>query len=937
MSPSIRGCSNNQFVYYQLGAPALVYYQEDSDWLDAPIASGRSSAIQTTQQRLNRAKFLWNVPFGHGLKTRNDSTPAERQSDADGFPLQNQSEKRNRRRKCKGAAKPNFLNRKTASQEFDSLFDAESVYRKKRVNSFLSIQRHALLRKSRNDDEHGNDDNSVVYKKKRRSMHSPGLNMDFLNDYQTFDYPYIPGFLRKRRGGDLKLPRERFVETRRFTLDRELSDPAYLAPFGIDVLNTLETEKEASIEKTMLEDNSTAYKNQGNCLVVTACPCIPCSQKPQSQRSSCLFHPKGDAMDRLCVSNLITPNGCGNAGHMFRKENLKKGKDFRSMTRHALANSPNEILIGDNILEVKQSGTWNYLNPVCIFVVRTATFVSVVQVMVLKHYNGRGDNYDFPPDVCWGNYALEEKHRIDLRSLSMSTPSLLPTSLACHPEYGNDCCGAKFAFSTCTAHGELNAIHHCFPEAGHDLQLTKHSIPSLKRVSLIDFTSSHPMCLWSAATSFVRPALSRDLRSRQPILGSGSSLFTVDLRDNTATFQWSPSAEEMVTEGVHSISCITTDWQRETTVFVSSNSARKTWEIDARMPCRSVNSWSLSYSTEDTSLTRATKGFYKGRLSMMTRPLETNSTIPFCTTNAPLITIDTTPGSYGLHVLQKPHTRSMFHAENVQCINASRAQLSTISGITTSSVFALPEIANNVYPCGIAAFRAPYLRFGESKLTDVVTDTSDLLCLLTLTNKGDLYSSTLLESKNDVGMQSDSANLPIGVKALCVPKDIDGKMRNLDYKHWKPTGGMNLQLYLTNQLPTPRGAMTAKGSPQSSSALFYKSIKSSSNKLTIGSRLEKVIPVDKKNACEFMHEISDINLSIESRLAGDESVLVPRAMSEKANKGIKLHEASQTNECDDSIQQRSDLSQGLIRTAFDKWSDLHSDAEDRTLKSSSPH
>jgi hypothetical protein len=680
-------------------------------------------------------------------------------------------------------------------------------------------------------------------------------------------------------------------------------------------------------------------------------------------------------MDRLCISNLIPPNGHENAGHMFRKDNWKNGYKLRIMTKNALASFPNEIRLGDNILEVKQSGTWNYMTRKCIFVVRTATSVSVLQVTVMKYYNNwkhQGDNYEFAEDVCWGNYAIEEKHRIDLRSfnLSASFRSFLPTSLACHPEYGNNCNGAKFAFSAYSTKVESNAIYHCLPEASNDLHLTKHEVPSLKHISLIDFTSSHPMCLWSAASSYVRPALSKDLLCRQPILGMGSSLYTVDLRDNAATFQWSPSAEEMVTEGVHSISCIATDWQRDTTVFVSSNSAGKTWEIDARMPCRSVNVWSLSYSSEDSSLAMAQKGFYRERLSMITKTAQIDSATGLGASTSPYLTADTTPGSYGFHVLQQPLTRPIFHAEPVECIAAPGLHFSDTTSMATSSVFPFPEVANDIYPCGIAAFRVPFTAFqvpftqtGERNLADFANDTSDLLCSLTLTNKGDLYCYSLLESKHEIGVSQDSVDLPVGVKTLSIPKEMDGRMKDLDYKHWKPSGGMNLKLYLTNQFPASRNVLRTEETYQPPSVLIYRSaqnLKRYGPKILklddrkpwrvknlrykenfkqyeehfkkVTRRAEKAIFIDQNDVYEFKQDKSDITLSTESRLAGDESVLVPPAMSEKANKEIKFHENGQTDESEEAQQQNSDLSKGLIKISSDLWNDPNSDSEeDRIL------
>eukprot|EP00980_Cylindrotheca_fusiformis_P013883 scaffold3598_cov115-Cylindrotheca_fusiformis.AAC.19 len=909
-----RGCSEDQFVYYQYGAPSLIYYQTDHDNFDLPLAKKKPSTIQATQQQFNRAQFLWNVPFEHGLnksRKRRERTHVEARS---------QKAKGKTKKLMKRRKKVDRPTRSKADPSNDGLFKIRSEYRKKRENPSLSYQRHAMLLKLQKEFRDDDTKSLKTLKRKVKSLLSPGANSDVVENYTIYDYPYIPAYVATGKPTHLRLSREQQVETRKYSLERSFSDPAYLAPFGIDTLRTLEAETGHSVEKTLLRNESTGCSSQGNCLVVLSCPCLPCSQKPQSKRSLCLFHPKGTVMDRLCVSNLIPPEGQENAGHIFQKASSKMFRDFRVMTTHALANFPNEINLGQTIVEVKQSGTWNVKNPQCMFVVRTATFVSFLEASVLKYYNPRYGDYDIAEDVCWGNYKLQEKHRIDLRSLSLSNPhrSFLPTSLACHPEYGNMCAGSKFAFSTRSTQGNHNEIHHCLHETDHDLHRTKHSFLSLKDISSIEFTSSHPMCLWSAATSYVRPALSRDVQSRQPMLGTGSSLYTVDLRTNAATFQWSPSAEEMVTEGLHSISCIMTDWQRESTVFVSSNSAGKTWEIDARMPCRSVNVWSLSYSSEDASLTMNNRGFYRGRSSLITKPIEIGLTRAVATAAPPYIASDTTPGSYGFHILQQPLSPPIFQAECVQSIAAPDLNFANTSSIAASSVFSAPEISNDVHLCGIAAFRVPYTLFDQNSPTEAATSSSDLLCSLTLTSKGDLYCYSLLESKQCPDTLLESSSLPVGVKVLRVPEEIDGRMKYLRHKHWKPTGGMNLKLYLTNHLPVAREEVAVNECSKSSSALIYKSTEARTEGPTTAKEkhMERAIAIDENDACDFQTDKSDLSLSVDSKLGGNKAVLIPAAMGKKANKGVKFHRAV---EFEATLEQQSDLSEGLLKSASELW------------------
>jgi len=74
-----RGCTNNQVTYQQLGAPALVYYQNSEYDVDASVAQGKPSSIENTHQRLCRAKFQFHLPSNNVAK----SSPNDDQRDGD--------------------------------------------------------------------------------------------------------------------------------------------------------------------------------------------------------------------------------------------------------------------------------------------------------------------------------------------------------------------------------------------------------------------------------------------------------------------------------------------------------------------------------------------------------------------------------------------------------------------------------------------------------------------------------------------------------------------------------------------------------------------------------------------------------------------------------------------------------------------------------------
>lgn len=917
------GCTSNHAKYQQLGAPALVYYQKSEYDIDS-ISEGLPSSIDKAYQRVCRAKFQFNIPLHDESESlcdddqgNNDSGDAG--SDNDSFGSLTLISLRRKGRKDK---KPDT---------YDHVLDDESDYRKRRVNRPLHQQRLGLLP---NDLENNHQVDLLRIRRKENLSSTAEI---LLEDYTTYDYPYIPGIIKGGKSESPQILRDRFQNSKRFAMDRQWSDPAYLAPFGLSFNAMEEFRKEAS-EATMLKDTTIVNSGQGNCLIVSICPCMPCNSKSRSERSWCLIHPKGDCNDRLCVSNLIAPNGAENAGHMFRGDSISDQKDFRTLTRYASNNYPNELRLGDTILEVKQAGLWDASNRTGVFVARTVTSICVLHITSMKATKSNAGlaktTYDFDVDVCWGNYVIEEKHRIDMHTLHKSSLSLYPTSLSCHPEYGNQLIGSKFAFSSQSSRGHKNIVHHCLAGDDDKLHSTRHTIASLKYISLIDFSSSHPMVLWSAASSYVRPALSADAQFRQPQLAMGSSLFAVDLRDDSATFQWSPSAQEMTIEGFHSINSIATDWKRECILFVSSKSAGKMWEIDTRMPCRSINEWSISYSTEDASLMRQQKGFYQDGASLMASVIDKPGRDHY---TSPCLTIDTSPGTHGIHVLQRPMSRATFQTDSLESVNSPEFQFSGNSTIAHSSIFALPEISSSTHPTGIAALRLPMTSFSTGDLDETTEETNNVLYALVQTSTGDIYGYALEEAIEGRLISKPFVNAPIGTNAIRVPNELEGKLKTLEHKHWKPTGGMNIRLYLTNTFPVKPNFLFSESKDESSYVVVRKIARKRYQKRKkkrfkkhqdrLLRRVKKAIRVDDKSEVrtyEFKLDKSGVTISSASQVGADSSLLIPNALKAKAKKELKFYKETETatgTAGEPNKQPTSDLSLELLEQAKSLWGD----------------
>jgi len=96
-----------------------------------------------------------------------------------------------------------------------------------------------------------------------------------------------------------------------------------------------------------------------------------------------------------------------------------------------------------------------------------------------------------------------------------------------------------------------------------------------------------------------------------------------------------------------------------------------------------------------------------------------------------------------------------------------------------------------------------------------------------------MYSHSLLECNDAVKVSAKSCRrfdgLPIGTSAINIPKNLDGRTKFLANGHRKPTGGMNLNLFLSNTYPVPRNAMVVTGNRKTAADNNNNNNSSSSN------------------------------------------------------------------------------------------------------------
>jgi hypothetical protein len=251
---------------------------------------------------------------------------------------------------------------------------------------------------------------------------------------------------------------------------------------------------------------------------------------------------------------------------------------------------------------------------------------------------------------------------------------------------------------------------------------------------------------------------------------------------------------------MHTISGLLTDWDTEHRIFVSSISAKSTFEIDTRMPCRPVTTWSLPHYTEGPETRNDTFGPF-GCGMLLQKPTMTNEEA----TNAPqpIFAVNTTPGSFSIHLYQRPENSPLFHCSPIESVYTPTENKLPGLSVATSLSFRLPDVSNNVSTCGLATFRIPTKRLFSSTENDQVEEILDhapyTVCVVTSTTKGDVYVHPLLESDSYKALAQTSSTGPPGSTSVPIPKENIV----LDIKapfNWLP-------LNLTNQYPVPSSAI----------------------------------------------------------------------------------------------------------------------------------
>ena len=787
-------------LYEQLGAPILLYrnremytrQDEDPRLCNAAITEENAAALfHASESQLRRSCARWYYPVDHHIVCRPDASSAlrvlcpdwtktkDKLKSTDGKQqVENENEDSSSVEVVSDQRGTGEARGKdgTSPQAVEDLVedDDEEKGAVAQQNLNKDDEKSGTTWQSRKRQRRGHDDNNVYSKEQSLHLQLEARAAMLLDDtdtsaryqarqklrvYTQLDTNYVPASERTKKTGGGRLPpglsSVACGQTQQFDRERlNRADPAYLAPFHLqsltravaeDTLTRGVSDKTATqyVPGVAPDDPTNAPQLFGNCLCSFSCQCGVCKQQ-QQQQVVCLLHPVGPLQDRVRLSFLAFPRGRSIVKHDFPRRDI-----------------PEELNVGDRIRQIEQCGSS------LTFVARTSLHCTMFTVTFVRPRRKEA----FSDDDCWGTVNLKRLHRIDQRTLwHNSMPSYRPVDVACQPNYGvGGFTYPKLAVLYEASNGDRNIVHHF--QFARSPTVQKHIIRNLQDISEIEFSSHHPMVLWAAARSYVRPALTSGYQNKKPRIGHGSSLYSIDLRlsNNVATFQWSPSAEEFVPEGIHSISGIYRS--KDHSVFVSSISAGKTWEIDTRMPCRTVNAWSLPYYSDEAGAMLPATGLY-GAGTLFSRPYyagkhcnEMISAAP-----CPILSVGRSPGVFGLHLYQCPEYAPRFQTKSIEATaGPGLERFARISAAT----FALPDVSDKSFTCGLTTFRLPIqsflkdadlLRLGYEKV-----DLSGTLCALTLTNNGDLYSHTLLESTSSRRRGKQFDGLPIGCSVIPAP------------------------------------------------------------------------------------------------------------------------------------------------------------------------
>ena len=787
---------NAERVYTQLGAPALLYRNKDCYTVqDHPIASSmvpKEDAHELHQLLSSRQRvrgfwyypdmepFRKNAKHSQDESSRHDSSESER----DALSVNERDGRLAKMAERIAWNADEAMEQLTKQDERDPTSEQVIDIRTQLlIQSGVQEPKNRLARKLKRlqnfesktvlrNDIQGLDDRNIQSSTRKKWDGEQMANIAYgqreaiMDSDPAYMAPIQEGLLEwalddNKTGGTYNSDTDSQAQVSSQEDDGSESDQSCDVPKRSSSSGSLEEPYEDSKRRTTRNANvstdvESAFENRmGNCIACFSCFCRYCLDNSQS-RSLWILHPVGPFLDRMRISLIRFP---------FNEVCDYRGRHFPS--RH-------EVTLGERVWQLCQCASNKY-------VARTASKCFLLEICIEEV----GHNASFTG--CRGSFLT----LTILCAVDLSINSASPRFLASHPKYGGKFTDPKVA----VIYGS-NIIN--LVDFGLEPRVSKHTIANLQNISLVEFQRSHPMMLWSAAQSFIRNTVNNKM------IGHGHSLYSIDLRTNRGSVFWSPSRLEFLAEGSFSISGIICDWEKPNRLFVSSTSAKRTWELDTRMPPKVVNSWHLPHACEGVA-GRATVSGFQG------------TNFVFCHQDRnekrkmPLFGVNTAPGSFGVHLYQRACRQPYLDTLSFECANVCQSSKVEVEAIASSSIFALPDVSPGIFCCGLSSFRTSTDCHLRKLLPGSLADQSSLILLTTATNKGDLYIHHLVESNAPLDTDINPSSQMVGTNSQAIVEERSNlastaRIGTKRISNDKPIMA-GLDIILSNNFPIPHDSV----------------------------------------------------------------------------------------------------------------------------------
>jgi hypothetical protein len=138
----------------------------------------------------------------------------------------------------------------------------------------------------------------------------------------------------------------------------------------------------------------------------------------------------------------------------------------------------------------------------------------------------------------------------------------------------------------------------------------------------------------------------------------------------------------------------------------------------------------------------------------------------------PMLAVGLSAGTSALHMYQRPLVNGNYQTKSLECTCLPGLSLMSNS-FATSATFPLADVSDSSFTCGLASLQIPTTRVltgdGLQQVGYFQHEAPLVVCALTCTNKGDVYSNFFLASNVSHKRSSSFADTPLGHAAISIP------------------------------------------------------------------------------------------------------------------------------------------------------------------------